>query len=104
MQWHRPALPLNSTARRGGRRALLFNGGRFLIALYLGQSTVLSAYGAAGSLVAVLLWVYYSCLILLFGTEFVRAYLDVRGRPPPPKPKAVRVRREIVTESVPERH
>lgn len=81
--------------------ALLFSVGRFLIAFYLGRSTMMSTYGAAGSLVAVLLWVYYSCLILLLGAELTRAYLDEVGRPPRPKPKAVRVRREIIADSAP---
>jgi membrane protein len=79
--------------------ALLFSGGRFLIAFYLGQSPLTSTYGAAGSLVAVLLWVYYSCLILFFGAEFTRTYLESSGRPPNPKETAVRVRREIVQEN-----
>jgi membrane protein len=78
--------------------ALLFSVGRFGIAFYLGQSTLMSTYGAAGSLVAVLLWVYYSCLILLLGVEFTRTYLEASGRPPPPKAKAVRVRREVLRE------
>lgn len=54
--------------------ALLFGLGRFLIALYLGHSTVASIYGAAASLVALLVWVYYSCAIFFFGVEFTRAH------------------------------
>jgi len=54
--------------------ALLFTLGKYLIGLYLGRSSVTSAYGAAGSLVVILLWVYYSAQILLFGAEFTRVY------------------------------
>ncbi|MBE9014372.1 YihY/virulence factor BrkB family protein, partial [Pseudanabaenaceae cyanobacterium LEGE 13415] len=54
--------------------ALLFNIGKYLIGLYLGNSSVGSTYGAAGSLVVVLLWVFYSAQILLFGAEFTQVY------------------------------
>jgi membrane protein len=60
--------------------ALLFTIGKFLIGLYLGKSTVASSYGAAGSLVLLLLWVYYSAQIFLLGAEFTRVYADRRGR------------------------
>jgi membrane protein len=54
--------------------AVLFTIGQELIGLYLGQSTVASSYGAAGSVMILLLWVYYSCQILLLGAEFTREY------------------------------
>ncbi|MFO0930500.1 MAG: YihY/virulence factor BrkB family protein [Gemmataceae bacterium] len=54
----------------GAITAVLFAAGKHLIGLYLGQSSVASAYGAAGSLVMILLWVYYSSQILLLGAEF----------------------------------
>jgi membrane protein len=54
--------------------AFLFNLGKFLLGLYLGRSSVTSAYGAAGSLVVVLLWVYYSAQILFFGAKFTQLY------------------------------
>jgi len=54
--------------------AVLFTIGQQLIGLYLGQSSVSSSYGAAGSVMILLLWVYYSCQILLFGAEFTRVY------------------------------
>jgi membrane protein len=50
--------------------ALLFTIGKFLIGLYLGKAAIGSAYGAAGSLVVVIVWVYYSAMIFLFGAEF----------------------------------
>ena len=59
--------------------AVLFTVGQQLIGLYLGQSSMTSTYGAAGSVMILLLWVYYSCQILLFGAEFTRAYAERRG-------------------------
>lgn len=59
--------------------ALLFALGKFLIGLYLGRSSLASAYGAAGSLVVVLLWVYYSVQILLFGAAFTRVWAEKFG-------------------------
>jgi membrane protein len=55
--------------------SLLFNIGKYLIGLYLGRASVTSAYGAAGSLVIILLWVYYSAQILFLGAEFTQVYL-----------------------------
>lgn len=78
--------------------AVLFSVGRLLIALYLGQSTIASTYGAAGSLVALLIWIYYSCAILFYGAEFIRAYRLDGGAAVVPKETAVRVRREIMEE------
>jgi membrane protein len=59
--------------------AALFTIGKFAIGLYLGKSNVGSAYGAAGSLVIVLVWVYYSAQILLYGAEFTQVYANRRG-------------------------
>jgi membrane protein len=59
--------------------ALLFSLGKFLIGLYLGNSTVGSSFGAAGSLVLLLLWIYYSAQILLFGAEFTQVYANNFG-------------------------
>ena len=59
--------------------AILFTIGQQLIGLYLGQSGVSSSYGAAGSVMILLLWVYYSCQILLFGAEFTRVYAQRHG-------------------------
>ncbi|MGE3342806.1 MAG: YihY/virulence factor BrkB family protein [Vicinamibacterales bacterium] len=65
--------------------AVLFAIGQQLIGLYLGQSSMASAYGAAGSMMVLLLWVYYSCQILLFGAEFTRIYAKSRGVRPRPE-------------------
>lgn len=59
--------------------AVLFSLGKFLIGLYLGNSTVGSSFGAAGSLVLLLLWIYYSAQILLFGAEFTQVYANKFG-------------------------
>jgi membrane protein len=53
--------------------------GKFLIGYYLGQSKITSAYGAAGSTIVVLLWVYYSSIILYFGAVFTRAFAMQSG-------------------------
>jgi membrane protein len=62
--------------------ALLFTIGKGLLGLYLGKASVGSAYGAAGSLVAVIVWVYYSAQIFFFGAEFTRVYSDAFGTHP----------------------
>lgn len=59
--------------------AALFAGGRYLIGLYLGRAAVGSAYGAAGTFVALLVWVYYSTQILLFGAELTFVYAQRFG-------------------------
>lgn len=59
--------------------AILFMVGKFLIGYYLGQSKMSSAYGAAGSTIIVLVWVYYSSIILYFGAVFTRAYAMQSG-------------------------
>ncbi|HEY0394115.1 MAG TPA: YihY/virulence factor BrkB family protein [Candidatus Elarobacter sp.] len=59
--------------------SVLFVIGQALIALYLGKAGVSSAYGAAGSLVVLLLWIYYSSMILLLGAEFTRVYAETHG-------------------------
>ncbi len=68
--------------------AVLFTGGKFLIGLYLGQSATVSAYGAAGSLALILLWVYYSAQILFFGAELTQAYANQYGARLEPKENA----------------
>ena len=59
--------------------AVLFVLGKYLIGLYLGTSTLSSTYGAAGSLVIILLWVYYSSQILFLGAEFTQVYVEKYG-------------------------
>ena len=85
-----------------GVTAVLFTLGKFLIGVYLAKAGVGSAYGAAGSLIVLLVWVYYSAQVFLFGAEFTHVYASHRGSPaiqnaisnaglppgsePPPKP------------------
>lgn len=59
--------------------ALLFTVGKYLLGLYLGNSGVTSTYGAAGSFVLILLWIYYSAQIFLFGAEFTQVYSQKYG-------------------------
>jgi membrane protein len=59
--------------------SILFTTGKFLIGFYLGNSGVTSVYGAAGSLITVLLWVYYSALIFFLGAEFTQVYATQYG-------------------------
>ncbi|MDZ7773516.1 MAG: YihY/virulence factor BrkB family protein [Balneolaceae bacterium] len=70
--------------------ALLFSAGKFLIGFYLGNSVFGSIYGAAGSLVVMLVWIYYSAVIVLVGAEFTYVYARARGRPIRPDSKAMR--------------
>jgi membrane protein len=63
-----------------GTTALLFTAGKYLIGLYIGTSGVRSVYHAAGTLVLLLVWIYYSAQILLFGAELAKAYGDRRRR------------------------
>jgi len=70
---------------------VLFVVGKFLIGLYIGKSNPGEAYGAAGSLIVMLLWIYYSALIVLFGAEFTETWAEKRGEGIEPEPGAIRV-------------
>jgi len=59
--------------------SLLFAVGKFLIGMYIGKTSVASSYGAAGALVVLLVWVYYSSQVFLVGAEFTRAYAQSHG-------------------------
>jgi len=61
--------------------AVLFSLGKFLIGYYLAYASPASAYGAAGSLVIILIWVYYSSQVVLFGAEFTQVYANRYGHP-----------------------
>jgi len=78
--------------------AALFTVGQYAISYYLTRTAPGSAYGAAGSLVLVLMWVYYSSLILLLGAAFTRIAVRERGDVIQPRSHAVRVRTEVVEE------
>jgi membrane protein len=68
----------------------LFTIGKSLIGLYIGTSAFSSTYGAAASVIVVLVWVYYSAQIILLGAEFTREYVKKFGRKPPPEEFATR--------------
>lgn len=74
--------------------ALFFTLGKYLLGAYLGRSSISSAYGAAGSFVVVLLWVYYSAQILLFGAASIRVYAKQHGSPIKPAANAELITRE----------
>jgi len=76
--------------------ALLFTLGKVLLGWYLGQASTTSAYGAAGSVVVILLWVYYASQILLFGAEFTRVYASQFGSGLKPAPNAMLVTKEAL--------
>ena len=74
--------------------ALLFVAGKFVLGLYLGHSNPGEAFGAAGALAVMLVWIYYSTMIVLLGAEFTQAWAESRGRGIVPEKGAVRVVRE----------
>ncbi len=76
--------------------ALLFSIGKFIIGLYLGNGAIGSTFGAAGSLVTIMLWAFYSSQIVLFGAEFTRLYAMRFGSNIFPGPNAV----SIITQTV----
>lgn len=82
----------------------LFTGGKFLIGLYLGNSSFNTAYGAAGSLVIILVWVYYSALIFLFGAELTYIYTKEVGSGIEPYANAVRVETIEIEKKTPVHH
>jgi len=65
--------------RGAGVTAALFVAGKFLSALYLGRAAPASVFGAAGSLVVLMIWVYYSAQVFLLGAEFARLYAHEHG-------------------------
>jgi membrane protein len=73
--------------------AVLFVMGKFVLSLYLGSGAAGSAYGAASSLITLLLWIYYSAQILLFGAEFTQVYANTYGAHVEPQEHAVKVER-----------
>lgn len=78
--------------------AVLFSIGRYGIAAYLAYTATASTYGAAGSVVLILLWVYYSSLILLFGAALTRTHFEARGKLIVPRNVAVKVRHELIND------
>jgi membrane protein len=77
--------------------AVLFALGKFVLGLYLGSGAAGSAYGAASSLITLLLWIYYAAQILLFGAEFTQVYANTYGTRVEPQEHAVKIE---ITETV----
>jgi len=75
--------------------AVLFAAGKFALGLYLGRSNPGEAFGAAGALALMLVWIYYSSMIVLMGAEFTKSWAEHRGRGIVPERGAVRVVREM---------
>ena len=97
VQWHDVWLGAVVTA-------LLFTLGKFLIGLYIGRTGVASTFGAAGSLVVVLVWVYYSAQVFLLGAEFTWAYAQAFGSMRAPgAPEAAGVVPTSVAAGIPQR-
>jgi membrane protein len=76
--------------------AILFMLGKFAIGAYLGNSNVTTIYGAAGSVIIIILWVYYSSMILYFGAEFTKVYARTYGKSIIPNDYAVRIEKKEI--------
>ncbi|MBG6109655.1 membrane protein [Flavobacterium sp. CG_9.10] len=76
--------------------SFFFMFGKFAIGFYLGSSTVATVYGAAGSVIIILIWVYYSAIILYFGAEFTKVYANVHGDKIVPNAYAVGIKVEVI--------
>lgn len=76
--------------------AFLFMIGKYAIGAYLGRSATASFYGAAGSIILILIWVYYSAIILYFGAEFTKVYAHVHGENIIPNEYSVKVIKEDI--------
>ena len=76
--------------------AVLFAIGKFVLGLYLGSGAAGSAYGAASSLITLLLWIFYSAQILLFGAEFTQVYTNTYRSQVEPQEHAIRVEKKEI--------
>jgi membrane protein len=81
--------------------AVLFMIGKYLIGLYIGRASVGSAFGAAGSLAVLLVWIYYSAQIVLLGAEFTRVFANRFGAKVRPSRQAVPAREEVTAHRPP---
>jgi len=81
--------------------AVLFLGGKWVVNYYLGKSATVSIYGAAGAVVLIILWIYYSSAILFFGAEFTKVYANKHGGKIRPNAFAVFIeKKEVVVDHV----
>lgn len=82
--------------------AVLFVAGRFAMGAYLGSRNLADTYGAAGSLALILLWIYYSASIMLFGAELTQVWATERGSGLKPSPGAIQIEQtQVVVDSTP---
>lgn len=79
-----------------GFTSFFFMFGKFAIGFYLGSSAVATVYGAAGSIIIILIWVYYSAIILYFGAEFTKVYANAHGNKIIPNAYAVGIKVEVI--------
>jgi membrane protein len=68
--------------------------GKFVIGAYLGSSAIVTVYGAAASIILILIWVYYSAIILYFGAEFTKVYARTHGQKIIPNTYSVQINKE----------
>jgi membrane protein len=80
--------------------ALLFTIGKFAIGMYIGKASIGSAYGAAGSIVVLITWIYYSAQILYFGAEFTQVYATTHGTRVVPASNAETLKEKVVEKPV----
>lgn len=80
--------------------AFLFMIGKFAIGLYLGSSAIASVYGAAGSVILILVWVYYSAMILYFGAEFTKVYANTHGQRIIPNNYSVQLLKQPIVQDI----
>ena len=85
----------------GAVTALLFTVGKELIGMYLGRDSIASVYGAAGSMIVILMWVYYSAIIFLYGAEVTLLSAKALGWPFEPIAAAEQLDKERTREKVP---
>jgi membrane protein len=91
---------VRDSIRGAGFTAILFMIGKFLIGYYLGHSVVTSIYGAAGSVIIILLWIYYSSIILYFGAEFTMVYACMYGKKIIPNSYAVFIEKKEIEHQI----
>jgi membrane protein len=82
----------------GAATAILFVAGQALIGVYLGRSGFAARYGGAGAALLILLWIYYSSLILVFGAELTQVYANLYGRRVKPAPNARSLQEQVLDE------
>src|SRR6185295_5327508 len=80
--------------------ALFFTIGKFLIGMYIGKTSIGSGYGAAGSIVVLITWIYYSAQILFFGAEFTQVYATMHGTRVVPASNAEPVKENVIEKPV----